>query len=425
MGMLKLQDTGSLPDTGMLDRIARRFVLKTLGRFPVGRLSVTEPDGNTVVLGDGEPAANIEILDWRTYRMLFTGGSLGAGESYMEGLWRSDDLPLVVQFFAANIEPMQDLENGAARLARPLIRMLHNMNRNSITGSRRNISAHYDLGNDFFRLFLDETMMYSSAIYASQEMTLDQAAVHKLDVICKKLQLGPENHLLEIGTGWGGLAVHAARNYGCRVTTTTISREQHAFACQRVSEEGLEDRIIVLDQDYRLLEGKYDRIVSVEMIEAVGHQYLNNYFGKLDELLTDDGLILLQAITIPDQRYKYAIKHVDFIKRYIFPGGFLPSLRVMFDKFSRNTRITPVDVHDIGLDYARTLADWRERFSAASQQVTAMGFDTRFQRMWEYYLCYCEGAFRERAISTVQMLGAGHGFRPTGLPGGKIPRIGD
>lgn len=414
MGMMKLQDTGAVADTGFLDRVARRFVLKTLRQFPAGQLVITEPDGQQVVLGHGEPAGRITIRDWRTYRMLFTGGSLGAGEAFMEELWSSEDLTGVIRYFAANVSAMQDLEKGAARLFSPLLAVLHNMNRNSITGSRRNIAAHYDLGNDFFRLFLDETMMYSSAIYASEEMSLEAAAVHKLDVICQKLKLGPDNHLLEIGTGWGGLAVHAARHYGCRVTTTTISAEQHKYATERVAAEGLAERVTVLDQDYRLLQGRYDRIVSVEMIEAVGHQYLNNYFGKLDELLTDDGLILLQAITIPDQRYAYAISHVDFIKRYIFPGGFLPSLRVMFDKLATRTRLTPLDVEDIGIDYARTLADWRERFMAASKQVAALGFDGRFQRMWEYYLCYCEGAFRERAISTVQLLGAGPDYRPGG-----------
>lgn len=411
MGMLKLQGAGSMPDTGILDRIARRFVLKTVGRFPVGQIVLSEPDGNRIVLGDGQPHAHLNIRDWRTYRMMFTGGALGAGEAYMEGLWDSEDLTAVVRFFSANIEPMQALESGAARLAAPLLGVLHTMNRNSVSGSRRNIAAHYDLGNDFFRLFLDETMMYSSAIYAREDMALEEAAVHKLDVICRKLHLGPDNHLLEIGTGWGGLAVHAARHYGCRVTTTTISAEQYTLARQRVAEAGLSDRVTVLDQDYRVLEGRYDRIVSVEMIEAVGHQYLGEYFGKLDALLTDDGMLLLQAITIPDQRYRYAIKHVDFIKRYIFPGGFLPSLRVMCDRIATRTRLVPVDVHDIGMDYARTLKDWRERFSAARHEIEAQGFDDRFRRMWEYYFSYCEGAFLERAISTVQLVATGPGCR--------------
>lgn len=407
MGMLRFQSQAGTDQMSALDRLARRFVLRTLARFPVGRLQLLEPDGNRLLIGEGHPAAALRILDWRAYRMLFTGGALGAGEGWMEELWDSDDLVGVVRFFAANIEPMQALEGGAARMLQPLRSMLHSFNRNSITGSRRNIAAHYDLGNDFFRLFLDPTMMYSSAIYAREDMTLEEAALHKLDVICRKLQLGPDNHLLEIGTGWGGLALHAARHYGCRVTTTTISAEQYAYACARVSEAGLADRVTVLDQDYRQLTGRYDRIVSVEMIEAVGHQYLPGYFARLNDLLTDDGLLLLQAITIPDQRYHYALRQVDFIKRYIFPGGFLPSLRVICSGLGRHTRLQPEQVDDIGLDYARTLADWRSRFLAARQQVAALGFDERFRRMWDYYLCYCEGAFREGAISTVQLLASG------------------
>ena len=221
----------------------------------------------------------------------------------------------------------------------------------------------------------------------------------------------PGLHLLEVGTGWGGLAVHAAKHYGCRVTTTTISREQYDYARQRVVQEGLEEQVTVLDQDYRLLEGRYDRVVSVEMIEAVGHDFLPVYFRKLGELLKEDGLLLLQAITVPAQRYDYALRQVDFIKRYIFPGGFLPSVQVMLEHLGEQTRLRPVGLDDIGLDYARTLKDWRERFLAASQEVSAQGFDERFQRMWEYYLCYCEGAFIERAISTVHLLASGPGYR--------------
>jgi cyclopropane-fatty-acyl-phospholipid synthase len=397
---------------GMMDRTARRLVLGSLQRFPVGQLQIVEPDGNRVTLGSGLPSASLLMSDWRTYRMMMTGGSLGAAEAFMEGLWRSDDLVAVVRYFAANVEPMQALEGLMTRLARPMLSALHIINRNSIRGSKRNISAHYDLGNDFFSLFLDKQMMYSSAIYPRSDADLDEAAIHKLDVVCRKLGLGPDNHLLEIGTGWGGLAIHAARHYGCRVTTTTISHEQYRHACERVRAEGLQERITVLEQDYRLLDGKYDRIVSIEMIEAVGHQYLSQYFTQLNRLLTDEGILLLQAITVPDHRYEYALKSIDFIKRYIFPGGFLPSVRVMMEHLGDATRLTPLHVEDIGLDYARTLADWRSRFVAAIEQVAAQGFDERFRRMWDYYLCYCEGAFRERAISTVQVLAAAPGWRP-------------
>jgi cyclopropane-fatty-acyl-phospholipid synthase len=410
--MLDADRSLSTSTVGALDRIARRFVLNALRVFPKGSLTIIEPDGSRVTLGEGDPQANLEMTDWRTYRMMFTGGSLGAAEAFMEDLWRSDDLVGVVRYFAANVEPMQSLEGAAAKLARPFLSALHVVNRNSVRGSRRNIAAHYDLGNDFFNLFLDRQMMYSSAIYPRADADLDEAAVHKLDVVCRKLSLRPEHHLLEIGTGWGGLAIHAARHYGCRVTTTTISREQYRHACDRVRAEGLEDRVTVLEQDYRLLDGEYDRIVSIEMIEAVGHQYLSQYFGQLNRLVKPDGMVLVQAITVPDQRYRYALKSIDFIKRYIFPGGFLPSVRVMLAHLGDDTRLTPLDIDDIGLDYARTLADWRQRFLAASDKVAAQGFDDRFRRMWDYYLCYCEGAFRERAISTVQLLAAGPDWRP-------------
>lgn len=395
----------------LMERVARRLVLDTLHRFPSGQLTVIEPDGSRVTVGSGGAVASLHMLDWRTYRMMMTGGALGAAEAYMEGLWRSDDLVAVIRYFAANVEPMQALEGITTRLARPMLAALHVVNRNSIRGSRRNISAHYDLGNDFFSLFLDRQMMYSSAIYPRADAELDEAAVHKLDVVCRKLALNENHHLLEIGTGWGGLAIHAARHYGCRVTTTTISREQYRHACDRVKAEGLEDRVTVLEQDYRLLEGRYDRIVSIEMIEAVGHQYLSDYFRQLNRLLEKDGLLLIQAITVPDHRYDFALKNIDFIKRYIFPGGFLPSVRVMMSHLGDDTRLTPLAVEDIGLDYARTLADWRDRFMAAIDRVADQGFDERFVRMWEYYLCYCEGAFRERAISTVQLLAAAPGWR--------------
>ena len=411
MGMFNLENVNSVREIGSYDRLARRFVLASLARFPAGSLHLTEPDGNRLTLGRGQPQAELVMDDWRTYRMMFTGGGLGAAEAYMEGFWRSDDLTAVVRFFAANVDYMQSLEKGPARLARPLRALFHVLNRNSLSGSRRNISAHYDLGNDFFGLFLDRQMMYSSAMYADQAMSLEQASENKLDVICQKLGLEAGHHLLEIGTGWGGMAIWAARHYGCRVTTTTISREQYEYASNRVREEGLEHLVTVLDRDYRELEGHYDRIVSVEMIEAVGHQFLPTYFQRLGALLKPDGRLLLQAITVPEQRYDFALRNVDFIKRYIFPGGFLPSVAVMVGELARQTRLVVQDIEDIGHDYALTLRDWRERFRAASEAVAEQGFDARFRRTWDYYLAYCEGAFRERAISTVQLVAAAPAWR--------------
>ena len=412
MGMFSLQRRMQAPGLSAMDRIARRFVLGALQRFPEHALRIVEPDGSVVTAGQGEATAELRMLDWRTYRMMMSGGALGAAEAYMEELWDSDDLTAVVRFFAANISHMRSLESGGAMLLRPLRQLLHFFNRNSLSGSRRNIAAHYDLGNDFFSLFLDPTMMYSSAIWPHEDASLEQASVHKLDVICRKLELQPGMTLLEIGTGWGGLAVHAARHYGCNVVTTTISAEQFRYASQRVREAGLADRVTVLDQDYRQLEGQYDRVVSVEMIEAVGHQYLDTYFAQLNRLLKTDGLLLLQAITVPEQRYEFAIRNVDFIKRYIFPGGFLPSLSVMHQQLAQQTNLTAIDVQDIGIDYARTLACWHDAFLRRLDEVRAQGFDDYFCRMWRYYLSYCEGAFRERAISTVQLLAAGTDWRP-------------
>lgn len=412
MGMLNLDNVSQASAPGGYDRTSRRFVLASLARFPHGCLHLVEPDGNRITIGEGAPEAALEMHDWRTYRMMFTGGGLGAAEAYMENLWSSQDLTAVVRFFAANVEHMQALEKGMARVVRPLRAWFHALNRNSLRGSRRNISAHYDLGNDFFSLFLDSQMMYSSAVFESESESLEKASERKLDLLCQKLDLKPEHHLLEIGTGWGGMAIWAARHYGCRVTTTTISREQYEFARARVEQEGLADRVTVLDQDYRELTGQYDRLVSVEMIEAVGHQYLPEYFSRLGSLLKPDGRMVLQAITVPEQRYRFALKNVDFIKRYIFPGGFLPSVEVMLGQLSRQTRLVVQDIEDIGHDYALTLRAWRERFLGASDAVASQGFDGRFRRTWDYYLAYCEGAFLERAISTVQLVAAGPAWRP-------------
>lgn len=411
-GVLRASTTAATT-VAAIDRVSRKFVLASLGNFPNGSVCITEPDGNVIRMGTGEPAAQLNVCDWRAYRMLFSGGGLGAGEAYMEDLWRSDDLVKVVRFFAANIVAMQQLDKGLARFAAPARKALHYWNRNSVRGSKRNISAHYDLGNDFFSLFLDPTMMYSSAVFSADEVSLEQASVDKLDLICRKLELTAEHHLLEVGTGWGGMAIHAAQHYGCRVTTTTISREQYVYACQRVAELGLQDKVTVLDQDYRLLSGKFDRVVSVEMIEAVGHEFLPTYFGSLQKMLKPDGKVLIQAITIPEQRYDYALRNVDFIKRYIFPGGFLPSVTQLCDQVAQHTQWVAQDIDDIGRDYALTIKHWRDRFLAALEQVRQQGFDDRFVRMWDYYLAYCQGAFQERAISTVQLLAAGPDWRPS------------
>jgi cyclopropane-fatty-acyl-phospholipid synthase len=296
------------------------------------------------------------------------------------------------------------MEGGAARFTIPLQKLFHWVNRNTHEGARRNIAAHYDLGNDFFSLWLDESMMYSSAIFERPDMSLHEAQQARLEHICQKLQLRPDDHVVEIGTGWGGFAMHAARNYGCRVTTTTISAEQYELAWQRVVDAGLHDRITLLLDDFRDLEGKYDKLVSIEMIEAIGHDLFVPYFRKCSELLKPDGAMLIQAITIADQQYEEYRKSVDFIQRYIFPGGHLPSLGVMTDAAARHTDMRLLGLEDIGLHYATTLNRWRENFIAQLDQVRRMGYPEPFIRMWEYYLCYCEGAFLERAISDVQVV---------------------
>lgn len=410
--MLQTDIVESTSPPGPLLRLARRKLLSIFSSLPHGSLSIQEPDGNQIRLGKGNPHGHLIISDWRSYQLLLSGGSLGAAQAYMANFWDSDNLTDVIRYFAINIDVTNKIEGGIAQLGKPLLSLWSWLNRNSLQGSLRNISAHYDLGNEFFSLFLDPSMMYSSAVFPEPNASLARASTYKLDLICQKLGLNETHHLLEVGTGWGGLAIHAAQHYGCRVTTTTISQQQYQYAKQRVTEMGLADRITLLDQDYRLLEGQFDRVVSVEMIEAVGHQYLPTYFKKLNQLLTDDGLLLIQAITIPQQRYKKALKEVDFIKRYIFPGGFLPSQMVIQKNLAQYTRLQPLHSEDIGIDYARTLSHWKAGFNAAKETILSQGFDDTFLRMWNYYFSYCEGAFLERAIGTVQLLAAAPGYRP-------------
>jgi len=395
------------------DNFARRMLVRVLERLDHGSLTIHE-GGITRHFGDSNASgihAVVNVHDARVYQQVLTGGVLGSGEAYMLGYWSSPSLVDVIRLFSVNMDAMDAMDAGASRLRKALLRVLHLFNGNSLSGSRRNIGAHYDLGNDFFSLFLDPSMMYSAAVYPSPQACLEEASRYKLDLLCRELELRPQDHLLEIGTGWGGLAVHAARDYGCRVTTTTISREQYEHALQRVAALGLEDRVTVLCEDYRKLDGSYDKLVSVEMVEAVGHEYYAEYFRRCSTLLKPGGKFVIQAITMADQRYLRARDSVDFIKRYIFPGGSLPSLEVLSRHVARDTDMQIVNLRDITDDYARTLADWRGRFLAALDKVREMGFDEVFERMWEFYLCYCEGGFRERIIATVQLTLAKPGYR--------------
>lgn len=395
------------------DALARRFLLKVLGKIAVGELVIHE-GSETFHLGrknEGGPRAELRVNHPRAWRRVLTGGTVGSGEAYIDGDWSTPDLPQVTRVFCANLATMEAMEARKSTLMRLALKAAHTINRNTLRGSRRNIAAHYDLGNDFFALFLDPTMMYSSALFSDRASTLEAASEAKLDEICRQLELTADDHLLEIGTGWGGMALHAARHYGCRVTTTTISREQYQYTLERVRAAGLEERIEVLCEDYRDLRGRYDKLVSIEMIEAVGHAFYRDYFRACSALLKPEGKMVIQAITMADQRYEQARDSVDFIKRYIFPGGCLPSLAVIADHVARDTDMQLVHLRDITADYARTLACWRERFTAQLDAVKRMGFDQRFIRMWEFYLCYCEGGFRERIIGTVQLAMAKPGYR--------------
>ncbi|GAA5524482.1 tRNA 5-hydroxyuridine methyltransferase [Microbulbifer aestuariivivens] len=387
--------------------LARRLVLAKMGGIRNGRL-VVEEGGERYEFGQpadaAEVSATIRIHDASTYSHVLLNGTVGSGEAYMQGAWSSPSLVDVIRLMVSNMAMLENLDSRWSFLHKAFLKVLHSLNANTRNGSRKNIAAHYDLGNDFFRLFLDESMMYSSAIFPREDATLAEASVHKLERICQKLDLSPTDHLLEIGTGWGAMAIHAAKRYGCRVTTTTISREQYEYAKAWVAREGLEDRITLLLKDYRDLEGQYDKLVSIEMIEAVGHDYHRNFFSRCSHLLKEDGLMVMQAITIQDQRYDRYRKQVDFIQRYIFPGGCLPSNQVVADHIADNTDMQIVGLEDITFHYARTLEAWREAFFERLEEVKRQGFDSRFIRMWDFYLCYCEGGFLERAISTAQFV---------------------
>lgn len=401
--------------SGIAGTTARKIVYRLLENITRGRLVVQQGD-KIVEFGeqqsDSDIIAHVHVHDDNVYSAILLHGTIGAGEAYMEGAWSCPDLVKVIRVLTRNMSLLRSMNTQSSMWHKLGSRLHHSIARkNDKRGAERNIHAHYDLSNDFFALFLDPCMMYSSAVFTDEIDDLDRAAVYKIDQICTRLQLNEQDHLLEIGTGWGSLAIHAAKHYGCRVTTTTISSEQFDYAREAVIAAGLADRVTVLKQDYRELRGSYDKLVSVEMIEAVGHRYYSNYFSQCSRLLAEDGLMLIQAITIPDQRYESASRSVDFIQKYIFPGGALPSLGTISNHVADDTDMGIIDLQDIGIDYARTLREWRERFMGSLNQVKRLGFDDRFIRMWEFYLAYCEGGFQERAISTAQITLAKPGYR--------------
>ena len=396
---------------GLRDRFARRLLHGVFSGITHGALTVIDGDGRHRFGPGGNLEAELHVLDPGAYSRLAFGGSVGAGGAYADGRWDSPDLVALIRLLARNREALGRWTRGPARVMALPGRLHRWRRRNTRAGSRDNIAAHYDLSNEFFGLWLDETLTYSAAWFDTPAATLEEAQTAKLDRICRKLRLSPEDHLLEIGTGWGAFAVHAAREYGCRVTTTTVSREQHRLATERVRAAGLEDRVEVLLRDYRDLEGTYDKLVSVEMIEAVGPEFLDGFFRVCGERLRPDGLFLLQAITIDDREYERAARSVDFIQHYIFPGSCIPSVARMVEATRRETRLRLLDLEDLTGHYATTLARWRERFLDRSGELDRLGFDLRFRRLWTFYFAYCEGGFRERRIGDVHLLFAGPDHR--------------
>ena len=389
---------------------ARRLLHRALGGLQGGTVTIVD-GGDRTVHGGGAPAVRIVVHAPSFYSRAVFGGVLGAGESYMDGDWDCDDLVGLMRVLTRDwrTQDQVDYRRGAVAVVADSLR--HVARRNSRRGSARNVEAHYDLGNDFFRLFLDERMMYSAAVFDAGCESLEAASTAKIERLCRKLRLAPGEELLEIGGGWGGLAVHAAERFGCRVTTVTLSRAQADYARTLVQDRGLGACVDVVLADYRDITGQFDKLVSVEMIEAVGHRYLPAYFRACARLLKPHGLFALQAITIRDQRYRRALRSVDFIKKHIFPGGFVPSVSVLVDAAARHTDAVLIDLEDIGQDYARTLREWSRRFEARRGDIVALGFDERFLRRWRFYFAYCEGGFLERAISDVQMLFAMPGYR--------------
>jgi cyclopropane-fatty-acyl-phospholipid synthase len=391
-------------------RALRRTVLSRLGALQRGRITVVDGEHRHVV---GRPTsrcplqAELRVHDPSFWGDIALGGSIGAAEAYARGAWSADDLATLLRVVAANPEHSGRVDHGPARLARAAGTLLHRLRVNTRRGSRKNISAHYDLGNDFFELFLDPTMMYSCALFEDPAESLEAAARRKVGHVCRKLELRPEDTLLEIGSGWGGFAIHAAREYGCRVVTTTISREQHALARERVRQAGLQDRVEVLMRDYRDLPSlgrRFDKLVSIEMIEAVGHRYLDRFFEVCAEMLKPGGRMALQAILIRDCWYEGYRRSVDFIRRYIFPGGHLPSLGALTAAMGQSSDLSVDDLEDITPHYVTTLEHWRRRFHERLARVRELGYSESFVRLWEFYLCYCEAGFAEGWTSTAQLV---------------------
>ena len=389
----------------------QHIVMQSLEQMTLGCLHLELPDGTKKIFGQAGAniSANVRIVNWNFFKRCMLFGDIGFGEAFVDGDWDTDDIPRVISWFILNVEnsPAMSGSRGKKFLVNMLghyNRILHLLRPNSLETSRRNISEHYDLGNDFYKLFLDPTMTYSSALFESPTQTLEQAQVAKYDRLCRQLKLKPGEHVLEIGSGWGGFSLHAAKNYGVRITSVTISEEQFKFARELFQKEGLADKIEIKLMDYRLLTGQFDKIVSIEMLEAVGDAYLETYFAKCHEVLKPGGLLALQMITCPDSRYDSLRKNVDWIQKHIFPGSLLLSIHRVNEALSSTGDLFLHDLKDIGLSYAETLKRWRIAFNQNEAAVRTLKFDTRFIRKWNYYLSYCEAAFAMRNISVVQAI---------------------
>ena len=395
------------PNKSITQRLAKAMVIKQFSKLTKGQLIVNE-NGNNYIFGsknnDFPVSATINVLSNEMYSEIAAKGLNGAAEAFVKGLWSSDDLTRLIRIFVRNREAANQIEGGLAKLATGLFYLQHSLKRNNHKGSLRNISAHYDLGNDLFETFLDNTKMYSCAIFENENSSLEQASINKIERICKKLELSSNDHVLEIGTGWGGFAIFAAKNFGCKITTTTISQKQYEYTLEKVKALGLQDKISVLKKDYRDLTGKYNKLVSIEMIEAVGHHYYHDFFRKCNQLLIPDGRMLLQSIIITDYLYEEAKQFSDFIKTYIFPGSCIPSISKLCESSAKATDMRLFHLEDITPHYAKTLNHWRSHFMNNVQKIRDLGFSEEFIRLWNFYFCYCEGGFIERQIGAVQML---------------------
>ena len=410
-----------LTNSKVLDQICKSVLVKKLKNLHTGHLILVDKSGPRIEnlnFGDQNSSLKATIHIHRScfYSRTLLGGSIGNGESYVDADWDSHDLTALIRIFVLNRDLLQSIDEGIGSLLQPLQKLIHGIGRaNTIHGSRENIRAHYDIGNDFFKLFLDETMMYSSALFSNKDIPLKEASLNKIQVICQRLALKSSDHLIEIGSGWGSLAIYASQNYGCKVTTTTISSEQFQYTKQKVKEAGLEEKVTVLFEDYRKLKGTYDKLVSIEMIEAVGINNLPVYFSKCSSLLKEDGLMVIQAITIRDQFFDTYRRSVDFIQRHIFPGGGLPSVSAILGFVSQKTNLILIDQKDYAEDYAHTLYLWAERLKSKEKEILELGYPDYLHRLWQYYFSYCEGAFRERAIGLSQLTLAKPKYRDRSL----------